>query len=43
MPHKWLEFLPLAELLYNMKFHTAINLTPFEALYGYPPPIPAMI
>ncbi|KAJ1685411.1 hypothetical protein LUZ63_016801 [Rhynchospora breviuscula] len=33
--HKWL---PLAEWWYNTNFHTSINTTPFQALYGYPPP-----
>jgi hypothetical protein len=28
----------LAECWYNSNFHTAIKVTPFEALYGYPPP-----
>jgi len=30
----------MAELWYNTKFHTATQLTPLEALYGYPAPIP---
>ncbi|KAJ4783151.1 polyprotein [Rhynchospora pubera] len=33
--HKWL---PLAEWWYNTNFHTSIQTTPFQALYGYPPP-----
>jgi hypothetical protein len=28
----------LAEWWYNINFHKALQLTPFEALYGYPPP-----
>jgi Chromo (CHRromatin Organisation MOdifier) domain len=32
---KWV---PLAEWWYNTNFHTSIQLTPFEALYGYPLP-----
>ncbi|GJX53028.1 reverse transcriptase [Tanacetum coccineum] len=31
--------LPLAELWYNSNYHSAINTTPFEALYGQPPPV----
>jgi len=42
-PSKWTKYLPLAELWYNTKFHIAIQLTPFEALYGYPPSIPTTI
>lgn len=28
----------LAEWLYKIKFHSSLKLTPFQALYGYPPP-----
>ncbi|XP_027364512.1 uncharacterized protein LOC113871615 [Abrus precatorius] len=38
--HEWTEHLSSAEYWYNTKFHTAINLTSFEALYGYLPPMP---
>jgi hypothetical protein len=37
-PRKWHQWLALAEWWYNTNFHTAIKTTPFEALYGYPPP-----
>lgn len=37
-PHKWSEWLPLAELWFNSNSHTSLNMTPFEALYGFPPP-----
>lgn len=41
-PHKWSELLSMAEWWYNTTCHTAINMTPFEALYGYQPPILAL-
>ena len=34
----WVEWLPLAEFWFNTNFHTSTKLTPFEALFGYPPP-----
>ncbi|XP_078170149.1 uncharacterized protein LOC144564426 [Carex rostrata] len=34
----WASYLPLAEWWYNTTFHSATKLTPFGALYGYPPP-----
>jgi hypothetical protein len=36
-PKKWSEWLPAAEFRYNTSFHTAIKMSPFEALYEYPP------
>lgn len=38
-PTAWSKWLSLAEFLYNTLFHSSIETTPFEALYGYPPPI----
>jgi hypothetical protein len=35
---KWANYLSLAEWRYNSNFHSAIKTSPFEALYGYPPP-----
>ena len=35
----WLENLPLAEFCYNSHFHTAINMSPFKATYGFDPPV----
>ena len=37
-PKQWATWLPMAEWWYNTTFHTALQLTPFEALYGYKPP-----
>ena len=37
-PHQWASWLPLAEFWFNSSFHTSLQLTPFEALYGFPPP-----
>jgi hypothetical protein len=37
-PRKWFSWLPLAEFWYNTSFHTAIQITPFQALYGFSPP-----
>lgn len=38
-PKKWMNWLSMAEFWYNTTFHTALNITPFHALYGFPPPI----
>ena len=35
--HQWASLLPLAEFWFNSSFHTSLQLTPFEALYGFPP------
>jgi hypothetical protein len=37
-PQKWMDWLPTAEYWYNTSFQTSIKMTPFEALYEYPPP-----
>jgi len=37
-PTAWTQWLPMAEWWYNTNHHSSIELTPFEALYGYPPP-----
>lgn len=34
-PSNWLRYLYLAEYSYNTSFHSAINMTPFKALYGH--------
>ena len=38
-PSQWSHWLSLAEFWYNTTYHSTIKVTPFEALYGYPPPI----
>jgi transposase InsO family protein len=37
-PRKWTKWLPLAQWWYNSSFHRSIRTSPFQALYGYPPP-----
>ncbi|GKA54713.1 reverse transcriptase [Tanacetum coccineum] len=38
-PKEWAKWLSLAELWYNFNFHTSIQSTPFEIVYGIAPPI----
>ena len=35
---QWVQCLHLAEWWYNSTYHTSTKMSPFEALYGYPPP-----
>ena len=35
---QWINWLHLVEWWYNSTHHTATKMSPFEALYGYPPP-----
>ncbi|GJW07538.1 reverse transcriptase [Tanacetum coccineum] len=37
-PKDWVQWLPLAEYWYNTNFHSATNTTPYEIVYGQPPP-----
>ena len=37
-PAEWVEWLPLCEYWFNTNFHVSTKCTPFEALYGIPPP-----
>jgi hypothetical protein len=37
-PKSWSRWLSLAEWWYNTNFHSSIQMTPFEALFGYKPP-----
>jgi hypothetical protein len=36
-PSKWYQWLDVAEFWYNTNFHSALNCSPFEVLYGQPP------
>jgi hypothetical protein len=38
-PTKWASWLAMAEWWYNTSHHTAIKMSPFQALYGYAPPM----
>jgi transposase InsO family protein len=38
-PKKWNSWLPLAKWWYNTNFHTSLKMSPFQALYGFPPPM----
>ena len=38
-PHTWSSWLPLAEWWYNTTYHSAIRSTPYEIIYGQPPPL----
>ena len=38
-PKTWAKWLHSAEWWYNTIYHSALKLIPFEALYGYSPPI----
>lgn len=43
-PAKWSRYLLWAELCYNTTFHSAIKMTPFEAVFGkLPPTIPSYV
>ncbi|WVZ49479.1 hypothetical protein U9M48_000837 [Paspalum notatum var. saurae] len=37
-PCAWLDWLPWAEYCYNTLYHSALRATPFEVVYGWPPP-----
>ncbi|GKF19659.1 retrotransposable element Tf2 [Tanacetum coccineum] len=38
-PKQWLKWLSLVEWLYNTNHHSSIDTTPFEVVYGQPPPV----
>ena len=37
-PRKWLKWIPWVEFSYNTFIHSSTKMTPFEAVYGIPPP-----
>lgn len=37
-PSHWFRYLPLAEWSYNTTIHSATELSPFQVVYGKPPP-----
>lgn len=38
-PKHWYKWLSLVEWWYNTNYHSSIHTTPFEVVYGQPPPI----
>lgn len=38
-PRKWYSLLPWAEFWYNTAYHASTGMSPFQALYGRPPPM----
>ena len=38
-PKEWSNWLPLAEYWYNTSYHTTIKTTPYQVVYGQPPPV----
>lgn len=37
-PRAWVDWLSKVEYCYNTSFHTTLRTTPFEVVYGHPPP-----
>lgn len=37
-PLKWSKWIPSAELWYNTTFHASIKTTPYQIVFGRPPP-----
>ncbi|GJR49320.1 integrase [Tanacetum coccineum] len=37
-PKEWFNWVPLAEYWYNTSYHTTIKTTPYQVVYGQPPP-----
>ena len=38
-PRVWHKWLPLAQWWYNSCYHNSIKMSPFQALFGYKPPL----
>jgi hypothetical protein len=36
-PKKWMSWIASTEWWYNTNYHTSLTMTPFQALYGFPP------
>lgn len=36
-PHKWVQWIYLAEYWYNVSWHSVVSMSPFQLLYGYQP------
>lgn len=41
-PQKWSDLVSMDKWRYNTTCHTSIQMSPYEALYGYKPPILAI-
>ncbi|KAH9649714.1 hypothetical protein KPL70_026087 [Citrus sinensis] len=41
-PHSWVSLLGWAEFSYNSTYHSSIKMSPFQALFGRPPPAIAL-
>jgi len=39
IPNQWARWLPLVEWWYNTNYHSSTKMTPYEIVYGFPPPI----
>jgi len=39
-PKTWMDWIPWVEFSYNTLTHSSTKITPFEAVYGIPPPHP---
>lgn len=37
-PRSWVKWLAWAEWCFNTSYHTSSRFSPFELVYGYPPP-----
>ena len=40
---QWVEALPLVEFAYNNSVHSATRVSPFQAIHGFSPAIPASL
>ena len=38
-PMSWVTMLPWAQFWYNTSFHQSLGMTPFQAVFGRPPPM----